>query len=113
LSGLGLGNLTDFIGVFGGLDLTLSNPIIAAIESLVSGIPGVGPLIDLFFNFITGGSGSGHSLGDLSGVINQIPIFGQLISMFVGGGSGLTGASGFGSIISDFLGIFGNPTGLG
>lgn len=61
-----LQNIASFFAkVFGGLDLTKNNPIIAAIEAAIAQIPGVGPVIDGIINSITGGNSTGNTATDL------------------------------------------------
>jgi hypothetical protein len=70
--GGGLGGLTSFFSnLFGGLDLSASNPIIAAIDAAVSSIPGVQNILDLLANGL-GLSGTGHTFSDVLGVLGNL-----------------------------------------
>lgn len=105
----GLGSLASFFNFGAG-----STSIIGVIESMISSIPGVGPLIDTFLTFLTGTSSSGGTLGDLSSALNNIPLIGPLLNLLTG--SATTGGGGLGalgSVFTDLFGLLGNPTGLG
>lgn len=68
--------IEGLLSVFGGLDLSGSDPIIAAIESAIGEIPVVGPILDDLIDTIVGslgGSGSGHSVSDVGSALENIP----------------------------------------
>lgn len=140
LGGLGsiFSDLLGFIGLGTGSGLGTGNVAIP----IVGDIPIIGPLIEAFIEMfvgtgsgITGLSGLGNIFGDLLGlfglgtgsglgtgnpildIVENIPIIGPLIAglidMLIGGGSGLFGMDGLGSIFDDLFGLLGGPIGLG
>lgn len=114
----------------------LGNTGLGGLADLGSFIPGLGSgdsILQIAETFITDILNPTQWFGDLLGlfgsptglgtgsvvlpVVGDIPILGPLIeefiSMFVGGGSGLSGLSGLESIFTDLLSLFGPVTGLG